>query len=188
MKNILVLFFLVISFYSFAQEKNESGFFEVTFDEFSLPTKDLINSLENSKAMPFMAPDVNGKEQFLGNYKGKTVLVYFMNKDCSSCFQQIASLNLIQEELKNNVQIIGIMDESKEEAKTLCEQNGITFPTLYNGKLLGEAAYGIELGYPRLFAIDKNGVIKHVIPSSSLADKSDIYLHIKNLIKLVQSH
>lgn len=186
MKKILVLFFLVISVMSFAQEKNEAGFFEVTFDEFSLPTKDLITSLENSKAMPFMAPDVDGKQQFLGDYKGKTVIVYFMNKDCSSCFQQIASLNLIQDELKKDVQVIGIMDEAKEEAKVLCEQNGITFPTLYNGKLLGEAAYGIELGYPRLFAVDKNGVIKHVIPSATLANKSDIYLQLKNLIKLVQ--
>jgi succinylglutamate desuccinylase len=97
----------------------------------------------------------------------------------------VASLNLLNSEEKDRLQIISFADEAKAEAALLAEQNGIEFPVLTNGKLLGEAAYGIELGYPRLFAIDAEGKVTTVIPQAALDGKSDIYLQLKDLLDKV---
>lgn len=186
-KYIVSLVCLFIIQMAWTQERNEKGYFEVKFDDFELPQQDLIRSFEDATAMPFMANDVDGKEHFLGNYKGKVVFVYFWNDNCALCKDHIASLNLLQDTYAKELQIISFLDEKKAEATAIAKENGVTFPVLYNGKLLGEAAYGIELGYPRIFAIDKKGKIKQVIPSKSLEGQTDIYLQLENLFSLINN-
>jgi thiol-disulfide isomerase/thioredoxin len=188
MKNnfILTLSFLFLCFWAKAQEEGQQ-YFQVTFDEFSPPTQDLIMSFEGKEPMAFMANDINGTEYFLKNFKGKVVFVYFWNGECSSCLQHVNSLNLLQKEESEKLQIISFVDEAKEEATLLAQQNGVEFPVLTNGKLLGEAAYGIELGYPRLFAIDTEGKVVTVIPQAALEDKADIYLLLKDLLDKVSN-
>ncbi len=182
--NLLII--LSVFFLSFwAQAQNDQGFFEVTFDEFSPPEKDLIMSFEGKEPMPFLATDIKGVEHYLKNYQGKVVFVYFWNGECATCLSQVSSLNLLNSEEKDRLQIISFADEAKADATLLAEQNGVEFPVLTNGKLLGEAAYGIELGYPRLFAIDVDGKVTTVIPQRALEGKSDIYLQLKELLDKV---
>lgn len=169
-------------------QAQESSFFKVEFDAFSPPTKDMIKSFEGKEPMPFLANDIEGTEHFLKNYKGKAVFLYFWNGECPSCLAQIASLNLLHKEESDRLQIISFADEGKVDAKVLAESNGIEFPVLTNGRMLGEAAYGIELGYPRLFALNQDGVVVHVIPQELLEEKSDIYLELKNLLEKVGRH
>lgn len=179
--SVLLLF---ISLFLHAQEEGNEMFL-VEFDEFEVPQQDLIRSLENSTAMPFMAPDLNGKQQFLGDFQNQVVFVYFWNGDCVSCIEHIQSLNLLHEDEADNLKIIGIVDEKKAAAKKLAMERDVHFPTLYNGKMLGEAAYGIELGYPRLFAIDGSGVIQKVIPAKTMKQKEGIYMQLKNLYESI---
>ncbi len=181
---LLVLAFMLCGFWAEAQEEDQP-YFLVTFDEFSPPTQDLILSFEGKEPMAFLANDINGVEHYLKNYKGKVVFVYFWKGDCTTCLSQIASLNLLHKEESDRLQIISFVDESKEEATLLAQQNGVEFPVLTNGKLLGEAAYGIELGYPRLFAIDVDGKVTTVIPQATLEGQSDIYLQLKDLLDKV---
>ena len=184
MKHLTTIALLFISLFLYSQVDTDETFL-VQLDEFEIPTQDLIRSLENSKAMPFMAPDLSGKQQFLGDFQGQVVFVYFWNSDCTSNSGHIESLNLLHEENADQLKIIGIVDEKKEEAKILVNERGVEFPTLYNGKMLGEAAYGIELGYPRLFAIDSNGIIHKVIPAKTLNQQEAIYMQLKNLYKSI---
>ena len=145
----------------------------------------MIMSFEGKEPMPFLANDIDGTEHFLKNYKGKVVFVYFWNGECPSCLGQIASLNLLHKEESDRLQIISFADENKAEASFLAETHGIEFLVLTNGRMLGEAAYGIELGYPRLFALNQDGVVVHVIPQELIEGKSDIYLELKNLLEKV---
>ena len=185
MKTIFT-FILAFFFVSFlAQAQDERGIFEITFDEFSPPTQDLIMSFEGKEPMQFLANDIKGEEYYLKNFKGKVVFVYFWKGDCATCLSQVSSLNLLNSEEKDRLQIISFVDEGKEDASLLAQQNGVEFPVLTNGKLLGEAAYGIELGYPRLFAIDTDGKVTTVIPQAALDGKADIYLQLKDLLDKV---
>lgn len=165
-----------------AQEPSEESFFTIEFEAFSPPTQDMILSFEGKEPMAFLATDIKGVEHYLKNYKGKVVFVYFWNGQCGTCLSQISSLNLLNKEEKSRLQIISFADENKEEATFLAQTNGVEFPVLSNGRLLGEAAYGIELGYPRLFALDESGKVIHVIPQETLEGKADIYLQLKNLL------
>lgn len=179
------LVFVVAVCFIGALQAQESSFFKVEFDAFSPPTKDMIMSFEGEEPMPFLANDIDGTEHFLKNYKGKVVFVYFWNGECPSCLGQIASLNLLHKEESDRLQIISFADENKAEASFLAETHGIEFPVLTNWRMLGEAAYGIELGDPRLFALNQDGVVVHVIPQELLEGKSDIYLELKNLLEKV---
>lgn len=183
---ILILSLLMCCFWAQAQEEGQQ-YFQVTFDEFSPPTQDLIMSFEGKEPMAFMANDIKGVQYFLKDFKGKVVFVYFWNGNCPSCLLHVNSLNLLQKEESTKLQIISFVDEAKEEATLLAQQNGVEFPVLTNGKLLGEAAYGIELGYPRLFAIDAEGKVVTVIPQAALEGKSDIYLLLKDLLDKVST-
>jgi len=91
----------------------------------------------------------------------------------------------LHREEANRLQIVSFVDEVKAEATVLAQQNGVEFPVLSNGKMLGEAAYGIELGYPRLFAVDAEGKVADVLPQEVLQGQSDIYLPLKDLLNKV---
>lgn len=189
MKNIFLLAFLAFTQVTLTAQIEESGSanFMVEFEKFEPPTQELIKSFEGKAPMQFLAPDVNGEEQFLGSFKGKTVFVYFFNRACDMCTSQVSSLNLLQQELGDKLKIIAIGDGSKDEMKLFSEQQGIEYSVLYNGRLLGEAAYGIELGYPRLFIVDESGITRHVLPEEAFTDASQTYLQLKNLYNLVNA-
>ncbi|GLR16628.1 hypothetical protein GCM10007940_12430 [Portibacter lacus] len=167
--------------------ESEDAIFQVEFEQFKPSNQDQIREFEGKAPMQFLAPDVNGEEQFLGNFKGKTVFVYFFNQQCGICKEQVSAFNLMQEEKGNDLKIIAIGDGSKEELKTYQETHGINYSVLYNGKMLGEAAYGIEMGYPRLFVLDDEGIARHVLPEEAFVEASKTYLMLENLYKLVNS-
>ena len=180
-----ILVFVIFVTFSMSLKSQESTFFQVEFETFSPPVKDVILSFQGKEPMPFMANDINGTEHYLKNYKGQVVFLYFWNGECKSCLEHMTSLNLLHKEASDRLQIISFADESKAEATFLAETHGIEFPVLTNGRMLGEAAYGIELGYPRLFAINQDGVVVHVLPQELLEGKSDIYLELKDLLNKV---
>lgn len=181
---VLILFsFTVIQ----AQEAAEGEFFTVTFDDFTPPTQDLINSFEGKEPMPFMANDIYGVEHYLKNYQGKVVFIYFWNGDCIDCLAQISSLNLLHKEEKEKLQIVSFVDEAKADALNLAQVNGVEFPVLPQGRLIGEMAYGIELGYPRLFALDTSGKVVHIFPEAALTGQKDIYLPLKDVLQKISN-
>lgn len=168
-------------------EESETAIFEVTFDEFKPSNQDQIREFEGKPPMQFLAPDIFGEEQFLGDYKGKTVFIYFFNTDCELCDKQTTALNLMQEEKKGDLKIIAIGDESKEDLLLYKKERGIDYTLMYNGKMLGEAAYGIEMGYPRLFVVDEFGITRQVLPAEAFSDPDRTYLLLSNLYDLVNA-
>lgn len=157
-----LLFCFCLSTISFAQ--NENGHFLIEFEAFTPPVKDLIASLENTKAAPFLAPDILGKEQYLGDYTDKNVILWFWSAADELSNSQINNLNLLQSKYEGQLQIISFADESKQELVDFTRSIPVDFPVIANGKVLGEAAFGGDLGQGRLFLVDKNGVIQKVVP------------------------
>lgn len=172
MKTLSSCLFLLFSFISIYAQ-NEKGHFLVEFDAFSPPTKDLIASLENTKAAPFLAPDVRGTEQFLGDYTGKKVILWFWSTADDISNNQISNLNLLQSRYRNDLQVISFADEQKQELIDFSKSIPLDFPVIANGKVLGEAAFGGDLGQGRLIIIDGNGVIQKVLPRQAFIDNND---------------
>ena len=139
-----------------------------TFFGFSLlaqtaEQKAIIATYEGFPPMPFEAPDLNKQTHFLPDYKDQVVLLSFWNTETAACLQQIPVLNnLYQTYHDQGLVIIGFADETTDQLQTFLQAQSIDYPVIPNSKGLGEMAFAGELGYPRLFLIDKFGVIKRV--------------------------
>lgn len=185
MKIICSLIF-ILSFHFSAISQNEKGHFLVEFDAFSPPVKDLIASFENTKAAPFLAPDVLGKEQFLGDYAGKKIILWFWSTADGLSNSQIDRLNLIQSKFKSELQIISFADEKKQELLDFSRSTLVDFPIIANGKILGEAAFGGDLGQGRIFILDGNSVIQKVLPREAFEENQEgAFKFAEDLIKSI---
>jgi len=153
--------------------QNEKGHFMIEFEAFSPPIKDLIASFENSKAAPFLAPDILGEEQYLGDYSDKNVILWFWSTSDELSNSQIERLNLLQSKFRNDLQVISFAEEEKQELLDFRRSIPVDFPIIANGKILGEAAFGGDLGQGRLFLIDKAGIIQKVIPRQAFEENFD---------------
>ncbi|MEL6986351.1 MAG: TlpA disulfide reductase family protein [Bacteroidota bacterium] len=169
-----------------AQSQNENGHFMVEFDAFSPPIKDMIDHFEGRSLIPFMASDLNGKEHFNGNYKGKTLILFFWKKDCTLCLDQLQNLNSIKATYDaRDIQIISLYNEDKASAKTYVQDYGVDFPVIANAQILSEGAYGSDIGYPRVFIVDSKGITQKVIPEEAFLASTDGYLLIQKYLEIV---
>ncbi len=164
--------------------QNEKGYFLVEFDAFTPPTKDLIASLENTEAAPFLATDILGTEQFLGDYKGKNLIIWFWSTTDAISTSQIDQLNLLQSRYRDDLQVISLAEESKTELLDFRRSYPIDFPIIPHGKVLGEAAFGGDLGLGRLFLIDADGIIQKVIPREAFeSNATTAFKYAEDIIK-----
>ncbi len=167
MKYIYTLIFCIASLFAsdlVAQAKSEQGYFLVELEKFSPPIRDMIKTFEGFPATPFMANDMKGEERFLGDFKGKPVVLFFWNKASADAVSLLYELNQIQKKFGKKVVIIAMADESRTEVETYLGGNELNIIVIPNTRMLSEAVYGVELGYPRVFFIDETGVIQSVIP------------------------
>jgi len=183
MRIIIIIISLLLSI-SIIQAQNENGHFLVEFDSFSPPVKDIVKSLENSEAAPFLAPDILGNEIFLGDYKGKMVLLWFWSKEDAMSISQIDQLNTIQSRYRDYLQVIGFGDESKQDLIDFRSTTPLDFPVIAHGKVLGEAAFGGDLGLGRVILVDKDGMIQKVVPRETFElNQEGSFQFLEDLIK-----
>jgi len=165
MKYLLAICLLVIGLQLSAQE-TANGHFLVEFDKFSPPIQDIVREFEGRVAEPFMANDINGNEHFLGNYKGQKVILWFWSVNSSIAAEQMSAMSLLQERNKD-LKIIAFAKEPKAEVQEYMRASPMDLPVIPNGEIFGQMAYGADLGSPRMFLIDKQGVIKVVLPEQA---------------------
>jgi peroxiredoxin len=153
----------------------QGNHFLVEMENRSPSVQDLVRGYEGFPGIPFQAMDIKGNNQFLGDYKGKTVILYFWNLSNTISTSQIDALNLLQSRYRDNLQVVSCADDSKEELISYMKQRPIDFPIIPSSSTLSEGPYGGDLGYPKIFMVDEFGVIKWVFPSSSFSSDFDTY-------------
>ena len=123
-------------------------------------------------AIDFTLTDQYGEEHTLSDYKGKVVFLNFWATWCPPCIKEMPDIEQIYEEYGRNqedVIILGVAnpsseqyphnaDESKDDIIAFLDDNGYTFPVVFDetGDLLRE--YFIN-AFPTTFLIDKEGNI-----------------------------
>jgi thiol-disulfide isomerase/thioredoxin len=111
--------------------------------------------LKNPVALPaFTARDLEGKESDSTSLRGKVVLVNFWATWCLPCRAEIPDLVALQEQYRDQLQIIGIsQDESPvENIKAFAAEYKINYPIVM---LTAE----LEQVFPRVFALPTTFVI-----------------------------
>ena len=177
MKSILsTILFLFFSLIIFSQDH-----FLVELENRSPDVASLVMSYEGTPSIPFLANDIDGVEQALMNKTGKNVILWFWNQDCPKCIEQIDALNLLVQNHGEDLEVISFSDNSKEEAIAFRQTTPISFPVIPNSKTLAEGPYGGDLGYPKFFILDKNGVIKWAIPQVEMKNNFNTYNFLETL-------
>jgi len=174
------LFIILFSFSLSAQDPT-TGHFLVTFEKFSPPVQDLVKSFEGFPAENFLANDINGKEHFLGDYKGKNVILWFWSIENTKAVDQIGALTLLQEKYKN-LKIIGFAKETSSKVKEFLRQYPMEIDVIPNGEVFGQMAYGAEMGNPRMFLIDEFGVIKAALPEQAFSDNNNLFISLESIL------
>lgn len=119
---------------------------------------------EEIPAPEIILKDQYGNEHDLSYYKGKTVFLNFWATWCGPCKQELPDIQKTYEKYgynEENLVILGIanpggQDVSKEEIASFLEENGYTYPTLYDESGEIFSTFGIS-SFPTTFMIDANG-------------------------------
>ena len=119
-------------------------------------------------APDFKFPDMGGKMVSLSDYRGKVVLVNIWATWCSSCVDEMPSMEKLYQKLKGeDFEILAVSIDSlgAEVVAPFMKKYKLTFPALI------DSAGAIRMGYrttgvPESFIIDKDGIlVKKIIGS-----------------------
>ncbi|HVO67997.1 MAG TPA: TlpA disulfide reductase family protein [Syntrophales bacterium] len=122
--------------------------------------EEVTKTQDNDLALDFILKDLDGRNVRLSDYKGRTVLLYFMATWCPECRSTISQLKEIYSlyNAKGLVLLnINVM-ESREKALAFSKKNSLPFPTLLDGDGKVYQSYGV-VGVPVKALIDRNGRI-----------------------------
>lgn len=180
LKNTLLAVLLFTATFLVGQQQND-GHFLVEFDAFTPPTQDLITSFEGHSAEQFLANDVTGVEHYLGDYKGKKVILWFWSIESTKAKEQMSAMTLLQER-NSDLKLIAFVKEPKAQVLDYLRASPVDFSVIPNGEVFGEMAYGAELGRPRMFLIDQQGMIKVVLPEEAFVDNTNLLVSLESIL------
>lgn len=125
---------------------------------------------EGGKAPDFTLQDAYGKSYTLSSFRGKSpVVLYFYPKaGTSGCTKEACGIRDDMSKFKkNNITVLGVSVDSKEDIKKFIDDYHLNFPLLSDKEKKVSETYGVlnKLGVDNriTFIIDKNGVINTII-------------------------
>lgn len=117
------------------------------------------------KAPDFRLNEPNGKTWQLSDMQGSVVLINFWATWCSSCRDEMPSLQNLYNIVKGDPRfhLITILHkDSPENASSYLKQNSYSLPFVTDTDGSVSAAYGLT-GVPETFIVDKKGVLRDKI-------------------------
>lgn len=126
------------------------------------------------KALDFELYDQYGNIHKLSDYQGKVVFLNFWATWCPPCVGEMPYIEELYEEYGKNqeeVVILGVanpnlgQEGSEESIKTFLEQEGYTFPVVFDVDYMQMFSYGLN-SFPSTLIIDKEGYINLYVPGA----------------------
>lgn len=154
-----------------------------SFDEFF---RHHIVKYEGIPAPLFKAPDLEGYTHYLDYYSGFIVILHFWQVYSEGDILQIQSLNKINKEyFDKGVTVLGFAINDVEDITELLKTQDINYPVIPNSREFASDYYGGELGLPRVFLIDKYGIIQKVTTGASYGNPLELY---HRLVPFIEEH
>lgn len=110
-------------------------------------------------------PDASGREQSIGQWRGKVVIVNFWATWCAPCREEMPEFMRAQTEFgARGVQFVGIAVDQADKVSHFAKELGLNYPTLVGG--FGAVELSKTLGnnfaaLPFTIIIDRQGRIAH---------------------------
>jgi thiol-disulfide isomerase/thioredoxin len=113
----------------------------------------------------FVATDLNGRPISTATLRGKVVLINFWATWCPPCREEIPDLVALQDKYKDQLQIIGISQDSGsvEDVRRFVAEHRMNYPTVMSTAEI-EALFPGVYALPTTFVLDREGKLaqKHV--------------------------
>ena len=100
----------------------------------------------------------------LYDYRGKVVVLEFMETTCPNCARFTDTLRQIEQKYGNKVQILSVVETAKDNSNTVGQYvagHKVDYPVLFD---MGQMAYSytrsMQLGFPHVYLIDTAGYIQ----------------------------
>jgi peroxiredoxin len=117
----------------------------------------------NRRAPGFSLVDSKGQEHDLADYRGKLVLLVFMQTTCPHCAAFADLLQQTQDKYGSRIAVLAVVNPPDEpgKVKDFISGHRITYPILFDS---GQVAYSYVLTgtllFPHLYMIDGGGIIR----------------------------
>jgi peroxiredoxin len=124
-------------------------------------------ALSNRRAPGFSLPDSTMKQHDPADYRGKVLLLEFMQTHCPTCKQQSGMLEQIKAKYGAKVQVLSVvvLPDSIDNVRAYIRDNNISSPILFDSGQMTASYLNItpqnpKVEFPHLFFIDPNGTIR----------------------------
>ena len=107
---------------------------------------------------PFTAVDIDGRPIATAALRGKVVIVNFWATWCPPCREEIPDLVALQKKYKDQLQIIGISQDSGsvDDVREFAREHGINYPTVMSTPEIEKLFPGVY-ALPTTFILDREG-------------------------------
>jgi thiol-disulfide isomerase/thioredoxin len=107
-------------------------------------------------------PDLEGRSQDLGQWRGRVVVLNFWAPWCPPCRQEIPGFIRLQQRYgAQGLQFLGVALDQPEPVRAYVRAAGINYPILLGGMaavMLGQAAGNPQGGLPYTLILDREGL------------------------------
>jgi thiol-disulfide isomerase/thioredoxin len=114
------------------------------------------------RAPGFCLIDSTGQWRDLADYRGKAVLLEFMQTTCGHCAAFAPKLKEIQQKYGARVQILAVAvpQDNPNTITQYVKGHGVTYPVLFDmGQVAASYVRVASLEFPTIYLIDANGMI-----------------------------
>ncbi|HSQ50467.1 MAG TPA: TlpA disulfide reductase family protein [Nitrospiraceae bacterium] len=124
------------------------------------------------QAEDFRLTDLAGKEQSLGQYRGKIVLLNFWATWCKPCTTEMPAMQTMYDKLRDQGFVVLAVNELEDDAKVRehIKQYGHTFPVLMDHDNKVANQFGV-FGLPVSVFIDQEGRVQEYIKGGLLTEQ-----------------
>lgn len=119
---------------------------------------------EQRRAPGFALPDSKMQVFDLADYRGKIVILEFMQTTCAHCNAFASVLQQIEQKYGNRVQILSVVKAPEDNAGKVGEYisaHKIDYPILFDaGQMAFSYVRSGNIVFPHIYLIDANGMIR----------------------------
>jgi len=150
--------------------------------------------LSNRRAPSFSLNDQNQKERDIQDYRGKILLIEWMQTTCPHCIKFASILEEAKAKYPGKVEVLSIVlpPDSIENVRKYVKDNKITAPVLFDTGQMTASYLKITpqnptVVFPQVFLIDQNGMIKENFKYSNATENifsgKELFPEIDKLVK-----
>jgi thiol-disulfide isomerase/thioredoxin len=117
------------------------------------------------RAPGWALPDAKMKIYDLADFRGKVVVLEFMQTDCPHCAAFADILHQAEQKYGPKIQIVSVVHAQHDNASTVSSYvtgHRVDYPVLLDaGQMMYSYVLDAHLEFPRVFVIDANGMIRY---------------------------